>query len=167
MDLWRDFLHGALPYQQFWLPLAIGVAAGMACIFTGNLVWRAKKPLPAPTISATSTVHYDPFVQGSLTEQRKSFRRAGNLVEVLYARPENKNNPQRGLVLDRSVGGIRMAAESEVATGTRLVVLPANAPEMTPWVEIEVRGSNLVDDSWELRCQFVKTPQWSILLLFG
>ena len=73
----------------------------------------------------------------------------------------------RALVLDRSVGGLRLAAEEDVAAGTRLVVLPANAPELTPWIEIEVRGSNLVDDSWELRCQFVKTPQWSILLLFG
>lgn len=167
MHLWNDFLHGALPYQQFWLPLAIGVAAGMVCIFTGNLLCRARRPVKASTQSSPPPAAYDPFVQGSMTEQRKSYRRAGNLVQVLYARPENKNNPQRALVLDRSVGGLRLAAEEEIAIGTRLVVLPANAPEMTPWTEIEVRSSGLVDDSWELHCQFMKTPQWSILLLFG
>ena len=166
MGLWNDFLHGALPYQQYWLPLAIGIAAGVVCILTGNLVWRAKRPAGQKPAAARPD-QYDPFVQGSMTEQRKSHRRGGNLVQVLYARPDNRKNPRRALVLDRSVGGVRLAAEEDGATGTRLMVLPANAPELTPWVEIEVRSSSLVDDSWELRCQFVKTPQWSILLLFG
>ena len=46
-------------------------------------------------------------------------------------------------------------------------MLPTNASEQVPWIEIEVRTCRLVEDSWELGCQFVKTPQWSILLLFG
>src|SRR5687768_9483729 len=94
MHLWNDFLQGALPYQHLWLPLAIGVAAGMVCIYTGNLVWRAKRPAATPEQAPAPPAAYDPFVQGSMTEQRRSYRRGGNLVQVLYARPENKNNPK-------------------------------------------------------------------------
>ncbi|MCI0684824.1 MAG: hypothetical protein L0Y71_22230 [Gemmataceae bacterium] len=166
MELWSDFLNGVLPYQEYWFPLAIGIAVGMGCIFTGNLVWRARKPTPRKP-QPPAPPGYDPFLQGSPSEQRKSYRRAGNLVQVLYARPDNKESPRRALVLDRSMGGLRLATDEEVAAGTRLVVLPVNAPELTPWTEIEVRDSSLVEDCWELRCQFLKTPQWSILLLFG
>ncbi len=166
MTLWYDFLHGALPYQDYWLPLAIGLAAGMLCLFMGNLVWRGKRPKLAKKAATAAAIH-DPFEQGSLTERRRSIRRPGNPVEVVYALPDNKNAPQRALVLDRSLGGLRLAAEEEIEPGTRLVVLPINTADQSPWIEIDVRTCNMVDDCWELGCQFVKTPQWSILLLFG
>ena len=166
MALWNDFLHGALPYQELWLPLAIGLAAGMLCLFMGSLVWRGKRCKLA-TSAATRVSNHDPFEQGSLSEKRKSLRRPGNPVEILYALPDNKNTPQRALVLDRSLGGLRLAADEQMEPGTRLVVLPINAVGQIPWIDIDVRTCTLVEDCWELGCQFVKTPQWSILLMFG
>jgi len=167
MHLWNDFVHGSLPYQHLWLPLAIGVAAGAMCILAGNLVWRGGKRPITPPSKAEPPAGFDPFVQGSPSEQRRSYRRGGNLVRVFYARLGNREKPQQALVLDRSLGGLRLAADEDIEAGTKLLVLPANAPETTPWVEIEVRTTQMVDDSWELRCQFLKTPQWSVLLLFG
>ena len=38
---------------------------------------------------------------------------------------------------------------------------------MTPWVDVEVRMCRALKDGYELGCQFVKTPNWSILLMFG
>ena len=45
--------------------------------------------------------------------------------------------------------------------------MPAHAPPMTPWTEVEVRSCRQKKDGYEVGCQFVKTPPWSILLLFG
>ena len=170
MTLWHDFQHGALPYQDFWLPLAIGTAAGMLCLFTGSLLLRGKQPKPKHKLARkamAAVANHDPFEQGSLLEKRKSLRRSGNPLAILYALPESKNTPEWALVLDRSLGGLRLATEEEIAPGTRLVVLPINAADVAPWVDIDVLNCKFVDDCWELGCQFVKTPQWSILLLFG
>ena len=168
MALWNEFVQGDLPYQHYWLPLLIGMVAGMFGLFVGSCIGRVRKqtaaPAPAP---APAAAVLDPFLYGSLTEQRKSLRRRGNVIEILWARPENRNLTQRALVLDRSMGGLRLATEAAIAPATRLFVLPVHASEQTPWIEIDVRTCVKVDDSWELGCQFVKTPQWSILLLFG
>lgn len=174
MALWNDFLLGRLPYQHYWLPLAIGVAAGVLCLTMGNVVARWRRPARREGAGTsddasvqTGRLAHDPFVQGSYTENRKSLRRRGNLVEVLYSRPDNRNVVERALVLDRSLGGLRLAVGERLAPETRLVVLPVNSSDQVPWVEIEVRTCSQVKDSWELGCQFVKTPQWSILLMFG
>ena len=53
------------------------------------------------------------------------------------------------------------------ASPQTLAVIPLNAPSITPWVDIEVRTCRKVGDNFELGCQFVKTPNWSILLMFG
>jgi hypothetical protein len=168
MALWEEFCRGALPYQGYWLPVFIGMAAGMLCVFAGNIVWRGKKRSAAkPALATPVNATHDPFVHGSQTEQRKSVRRAGHPIVLLYARAENRKVVQRALVLDRSLGGLRLATDEEVAPGTRLFVLSANATESVPWIEVDVCRNQQVDDSWELNCQFVKTPPWSILLLFG
>jgi len=168
MALWEDFWRGTLPYQGYWLPVLIGTAAGMLCVFTGNIVWRDRKRRAArPVLATPVNSAHDPFVHGSQTEQRKSVRRGGNPVLVLYARAENRKVVQRAVVLDRSMGGLRLATDEEVAPGTRLFVLSAHATESVPWVEMDVCRNQQVEDSWELNCQFVRTPPWSILLLFG
>jgi hypothetical protein len=166
MALWNEFLQGDLPYQHYWLPLIIGMVAGMLCLFMGSCIGRARKRTVAPAPAPAAPDH-DPFVHGSLTDHRKSLRRSGNFVEILYADPQNRDVTRRALVLDRSIGGLRLAAEEEMAPDSRLVVLPVHASELVPWVEIDVRTCRRVEDCWELGCQFVKTPQWSILLLFG
>jgi hypothetical protein len=81
--------------------------------------------------------------------------------------PEQKDQPSQGWVLDRSMGGMCLQTSVEFNPGTQLAVLPVNAPTMTPWVDIEVRTCREIKDGFELGCQFIKTPNWSILLMFG
>jgi hypothetical protein len=91
-------------------------------------------------------------------EQRKSARRRGNPIEVLYSPP------------DRSMGGIRLAVVHNMLVGSILAIRPSNASPVVPWVEVEVRTcqpAKGIDGEFELGCQFVRTPPYSILLLFG
>jgi hypothetical protein len=167
MAIWDQFQSGALPYQEYWLPLLIGMVAGTLCIFVGNLVWRGKKRKLTPIRDHAVPVNYDPFLQGSQSDQRRAARRAGNPIEVFYTRLGNQSAAKRALVLDRSLGGLRLCTDEEIGPGMGLNILPVNASTLIPWVEVEVRECRPVDDSWELHCRFIKTPPWSVLLLFG
>lgn len=154
-----------LPYSEYWLPLLIGVVVGgMAILVIRPFVSRSG-PVPLPKDKELPP-NYDPFAVGSPSEQRKAFRRGGQAVGVLYALPDRKKEPFQGWVVNRSVGGLCLSVHQEFEPGTILAVLPAEAPPMTPWVEVEVR-CRPVEDQLELGCKFVKTPPWSILLLFG
>lgn len=156
-----------LPYSEYWLPLAIGMGVGFFAIVVMRSV-LGRTSTYTPRAKATPEIkEFDPFVQGSRSDQRRSFRRGGSTVQVYYAFPEQKNHPLEGWVVDRSMGGMCLGAGQEVPVGTVLSVLPFNAPPMTPWVEIEVRSCREVEGQYELGCQFVKVPPWSILLLFG
>jgi hypothetical protein len=155
-----------LPYSEYWLPLLMGMAVGLGAVTVSKLVFgRKKESEPAP--EPKQRVEFDPFTQGSPTEQRKSFRRQGNPIEVYVALQGEKERPLRGWVLDRSMGGVCLQVAAELDAGVQLAVLPVNAPTTTPWVDIEVRSCRAVHDRFELGCRFVKTPAWSILLLFG
>ena len=158
-----------LPYSEYWIPLLIGMGVGACALTACKFVGSRKKPiLPEPQRELPkSDPDHDPFTQGSTSEQRKSFRRQGNPTLVYVALPERKDAPSEGLVLDRSVGGLCLQTSNEIAPDTKLAVLPINAPSMTPWVDIEVRTCRKLADGYELGCQFVKTPNWSILLMFG
>ncbi len=162
MSWWSALFVGSLVY---WLPLAIGVGVGMFCVYAGNRM-RRKQPESVPPQPQVISA-YDPFVHGSALEHRKSLRRSGNPVPVLYAPAADRQTVKQALVLDRSLGGLRLGAEEKVKPGTRLAVLPASATESTPWIEVDVLRAEQVEDCWELHCQFTKTPQWSILLMFG
>jgi hypothetical protein len=103
-------------------------------------------------------------------DQRGMHRRHGNPVEVHVGTPENKKNTTLGSVLDRSVGGVRLAVFSEVEVGTVMSIKPVHADAMVPWVDVEVRScrrSVEIPDQFEVGCQYVKSPPYSIQLLFG
>ena len=158
----------ALPYAEYWIPLAIGVGIGFTFLVMarGLFGWR---PRVAPPPAPDPAKGFDPFVHGSPTEQRKSFRRTGSSIEVFYALPENKSRPQMGWVFDRSVGGVGLVVSEEMAEGLVLAVRPATAPDIVPWVDVEVRSCRPSSDGkgFDLGCKFVKTPPWSVLLMFG
>jgi hypothetical protein len=155
-----------LPYSEYWLPLLVGMAVGLCAVTVSRLVFGRKKESVAPP-EPRQRVEFDPFTQGSPTEQRKSFRRQGNPIEVYVAVQGDKERPLRGWVLDRSMGGVCLQIAAELDPGAQLAVLPVNAPNTTPWVDIEVRSCRAVQEHFELGCRFAKTPAWSILLLFG
>lgn len=159
-----------LPYVYYWLPAAAALVIG------GPVYWlamwpgrrRAVSDAEAPAPSAKGQV--DPFTSGSTQEQRKSFRRRGNPIEVLFTPEDEPQQPERGYVLDRSVGGLRVMMAREVPPGTLLSVRPVNVSPMIPWVQIEVRNcvpSGTQAGEYDVGCQFIKAPPYPVLLLFG
>jgi hypothetical protein len=155
----------SLPYSEYWLPLVIGLGIGVTFLVVARTFLGGPARLPAVPKKHRE---YDPFTQGSPTEQRKSFRRTGNPVDVQYALPDDKKKCRLGWVFDRSVGGLGLVTTEAFEPGTVLAVHAVRGGEATPWVEVEVRTCRPGESSdFELGCQFVKTPPWSVLLLFG
>jgi hypothetical protein len=113
------------------------------------------------------TPQHDPFIFGSAMERRVAARRNGNPTEVQITDAERQGPLLRGLVLDRSVGGLCLLVDREIGPGTLLGVRPASSADSIPWLDIEVRSCRQTQEGWELGCQFKKTPPWGVILLFG
>jgi hypothetical protein len=157
------FLHTvlSLPYVYIWLPGIVFLA------IVGIVYWLVHSPQFA---SAEADAVVIPFVAAKPRDLRGASRRQGNTVEVYVAAPDQKDNPDVGSVLDRSMGGMRLAVFNEVQTGAILSIRPVHADEMVPWVEVEVRSckaSTELAGQFEVGCQYVKSPPFSIQLLFG
>jgi hypothetical protein len=156
-----------LPYSEYWLPLLIGMGVGICALSACKLVSAGRKKHACKKPAQPIERERDPFTEGSPSELRKSYRRQGNPTEVYIALPDQKNRSSKGWVIDRSMGGLGIQASDEVKPGTQLAVLPVNAPPLTPWVDIQVRTCREIPEGHELGCQFLKTPNWSVLLMFG
>src|SRR4051812_39247412 len=103
-----------LPYSEYWLPLTIGMCVGFFAIVMLRSV-IAKQSAYVPRAKPTPEIkEFDPFIQGSRSDQRRSFRRGGSTVQVLFAFPEQKDHPQEGWVVDRSMGGMCLGAGQEI-----------------------------------------------------
>ena len=162
--MWANSLFDfVVPFSEFWLPLAIGLCVGSFCVV------MAKHILPRQVVAAPPKPkpYFDPFEQGSTSEQRKFPRRGGNPTEVYYALPQNKHNPIRAWVLDRSVGGLCLWTGEPIPEAAILSILPINSPPLTPWIDIEVCNCRPHDKGFEIGCKFVKSPPSLILLQFG
>ncbi len=122
----------------------------------------------APQLATEAGPHTDTALElENPTQKRASVRRDGNPIRIHIAFPGQTENPHTGYVLDRSLGGLGMTVERSFEPGEILAVRPAAAPEMTPWYDVEVLRCQNSGEGWNLSCRFVKTPPYSILLLFG
>ena len=157
-------LSQQIPYPQVWLPLALALGCSLL------MMW-AVRPDKSPPMAVLGD-EFDELTAAAVSapEQRMARRRIGNPVQVHYAYPDSKNTSQQGYVIDRSLGGLRISANEPINEGANLVLRPVDASAMVPWIEVEVRSCKLHTNhpgEFELGCQFVKTPPYSILLLFG
>jgi hypothetical protein len=153
------------PYAYIWLP-------GLVFVFIVGAVYWFSRPLPKMSADAHGKVVE--AIQSVTTEkpkdQRYAFRRQGNPVQVYVAAAADKSDPAVGSVLDRSVGGMRLALYQPVEVGAVLSIRPTHADDIVPWIDIEIRScrpSTEMHDQYELGCQYVKSPPYSIQLLFG
>jgi hypothetical protein len=152
-----------LPYVVFWLPGLVFVAVA------GGLYWLSR-PSPVYAEAAAPMAVAPPLAAPKPKDQRESSRRQGNTVQVHIAAPADKKDPGIGNVLDRSMGGVRLALYHEVEVGAVLSIRPVHAENMVPWVDVEVRSCKVsleIPGSFEVGCQYVKSPPYSIQLLFG
>src|SRR5262245_7383086 len=129
--------------------------AGYAALFAGagfviglviGLISRrgpTAVPAPAPTLAPTSAPpKAAPTVQTaeSKGDKRRNPRRPGRSVEVLVHMPGQIQDDIKGVILNRSVGGLGILVGDEYPVGITIGVLPAAASKMTPWVEVEVKS---------------------------
>jgi hypothetical protein len=148
-------------------PLAAGVGTGLAAMTLALGGWLLMRKKPAPPPAEQDEPEVDPFAHGSTSERRSAHRRGGCLVEVAIRDPEMQNPPTFGWVTDRSLGGLCLRVGSEVETGLVVAVRPAKAPPITPWTQVEVKTCVRDGDAFKLGCQFVRTPPYAVLLMFG
>lgn len=161
-----------------WYAPIIGLAASALVFLIGWLIVGRRREQPQPvqqprvrTITASPPpkpeAEHDLFIQGSAMERRGSLRRRGNAVAILITDAEASTDPTPGWVVDRSIGGLGLSVDKPVEPGMILSVRTTNAPPEVPWVKVEVRSCRPTGTEYELGCQFVRTPPWSVLLLFG
>ncbi len=167
-----SFLDPDPPPWEVWVIPAAGLLAALVALFVGrHLLARRRIRRPAPVaadgpLAADGPVH-DPFDHGSITERRGSVRRKGNHLEVLISDADAKQEPVRGWVIDRSMGGLCLLLNDALVEGTVLSIKPRQSPPGMPWVQASVCNCKRERNGYEIGCQFVKTPPWGVMLLFG
>ena len=150
---------------EYWPAILAGViVAGAVMIGHWVLVVRKRATQessdPAP-VSDNGWEFENP------AQKRKSARRVGNPIKIHVALEGHTANATSGYVLDRSMGGLGLSLDDGFEAGTKLVVRPAGVIEMTPWYEVEVVRCQQTGEGWQVSCRFIRTPPYSILLLFG
>ena len=166
----NEFLKMISPEDQetFWGIATVGLGVSVLAFFLARKAFALSKPsLEMVSGSTTEKPETDPFEVGSSAEKRSAARRKGGAVEVSVHFKERIQPPILGCVVDRSIGGLRLEVPCEVPVGTILQVRPREAPPGAPWIEIEVKSCSQHKNAWHVGCAYLKTPSWSVLLLFG
>jgi hypothetical protein len=159
--MWQQiepFLRGLL--SQPWGVAIMGLAVAGLCFLIGRSFLRSRGPNHAGSIG-------NEVLPQSVSNRRTCGRRRGNVIAVVIKDPENKQPEQSGWVLDRSGGGLRLEVDHEIVVGKLLCVRPRDTSESTPWSEVVVRSCRSESGCYQLGLQFVKTPGYSVLMLFG
>jgi hypothetical protein len=174
--LFADFFDTARTWLAGNLPIAVGGAVGvfvLSFLFV-NAALRRRRSLDPARLAATGgsavlgekALDWQPAEQ-SYADRRGSVRREGQPVRVVLAANTFRNGAADGYVIDRSTGGLKIAAQVAVAPGSTLQVRAADAPDTVGFVTVIVRSCRKTDHHYELGCEFEKTPPWNVLLLFG
>jgi hypothetical protein len=157
-------------WELVCIPIIGLAAAGLVAVVARTVFTRRPPPKP-PNVENKQTQpafgQSDPFIHGSARETRAGFRRSGNPIQVAITDAEAEKELGNGWVIDRSAGGMGLAVFEPMDTGTIISVRPSKGAELAPWVQLEIMSCRRATDSWELGCRFVRTPPWSVLLLFG
>ncbi|HEX3314831.1 MAG TPA: hypothetical protein VHR72_08075 [Gemmataceae bacterium] len=163
------------PLAAFLIPLTVGFLGG--AVLPRVLTRRhamAASPATDPRSTATETAddmqdrpNTEMTINWEVRDPRRTPRRAGKIVEVLVAPPGETDSPRRGLILNRSNGGLGVLVHEEYAVGSMIGVMPADASRLTPWVEVEVKSCRKNPDGFEVGLQYLMIPPYSTLVMFG
>ncbi len=171
--LFADFLAEAQSWAAANLPITVGgiVAVLVLTYLCVSAAFRRRDPKTGrravPVVSKhDKALNWEP-VEKSYADRRGSVRREGQPVRVMLAATVFRNGVADGYVIDRSTGGLKIAAQVAVAPGSVLQVRAVDAPDTIGFVSLIVRSCRKADDHYEYGCEFEKTPPWNVLLLFG
>jgi hypothetical protein len=121
-------------------------------------------PPPLPETIASVTPEDEPETATDVADRRLTPRRK-KLLRVAV-RNEATGALLSGWVLDRSLGGMCVSVHEPVEAGVPIAVRRNTAPESVPWVELRVLNVREKENTWELGCEFLRTPTWEVLLQF-
>lgn len=180
MPLFADMLTEAGTWAATNLPAVVGggVALAVLLFVVVNAGLRRKldaQPDPAKLAPGKPTGPKQPEERElqwetpelAYADRRGSVRREGQPVRVVLAAASFRNGVADGYVIDRSTGGLKIAAQVAVATGSTLHVRAVDAPDTIEFITVIVRSCRKAEDHYEFGCEFEATPPWNVLLLFG
>jgi hypothetical protein len=156
-----------LQHWEIWAAPAIGLGSAGLALLVGHVLLGKRRRSFQPPVAESVAPPVDPFAYGSATERRSSVRRRGKQIKVLISDAEALEAPVEGWVMDRSMGGLCLLVYRAMEPGSILSVRTAEAPQTTPWVQVEIKNCRHNTNHWVIGCQYVRTPPWGVLLLFG
>jgi hypothetical protein len=161
----QSYFGFAGAFQEVWMIASVGLLFASLIVLVGLRLLRRTRPVrPVPKENPRKP---DPFDHGSASEKRNALRRRGKATKVYISDVENPDELSQGWVVDRSLTGLRLLVSQAVAPNVVLKVHSVDAPQNAPWVHVNVVRCSPEDDHWELGCEFVRTPSWSVLLQFN
>jgi len=162
-----QYLIAADTLQQPWLwPLALCLACAGLVGLSSHFLTRRSRRRPEPVLPVPSPAR-------PLEESDPDLRFVAGLrqapVAVLVSDAAARVEPVWGWVVQRCTAGVRLELEEEgqVDPQTVLSIRPTDAAPEVPWVQVEVRRCRARQDVWHLDCRYVRTPPYSVRMLFG
>jgi hypothetical protein len=168
MDITGTYL--GIPLLAVWAGVA--VALGVGSVMARRWLYRQNEDEPIITLESKSEIRdrenseFWEAPPSQAGDRRNVPRREGNPTRVQMVGPDGRQR-QHGLVLDRNSGGLRLAVERPMTSGTQLLLLAENAPQGTPWVKATICWVKADGKHHEIGCRFAERVPWNILLLFG
>ncbi len=141
----------------------VGTGLGVSGLFFALLMTLNRARTGSPHPAKVGVMDVEMTALGP-AERRIASRRGGNPRDLLI--DTNLAEPLQGWILNRSVGGLSVCCSQAVAVGSVIKVKPVGSVT-APWVEVEIKSCLPVGDQWQLGCAFLRTPPYSVLVLFG
>ena len=100
-------------------------------------------------------------------ERRLEARWLTRRISVMIADADTRQVLTRATLYDRSQNGMRLVAERNLDTGSRLFICPARAGSGSETAKVEVRYCQRSDDGWLLGCKFTEPLSEEASARFG
>jgi hypothetical protein len=151
------------PHLDLTHPVVLTVAATAVCLTVAVAVvvlWLLRRRRRAPPVLAPAEGPAPPASERRAADRWRG-RRGG--VDVSTA-----EGTFAGRVGNVSPGGLGLHLPCETPTGSLLRVRAAGITGGAPWLEVRVRHCKRVGPGqWVVGCEFLHTPSWNVLRLFG
>jgi len=165
-------MAGSFPLDNMWSnwPLCLAAFVGLAlagvCLLVGTAWQRGRRAVP-PAETDEADSFGDPFEVGSASERRTASRRMGRHVRIYVSDAAAEATPVEGWVLDRSLGGLCISLGRQMPPDTILSIRAYNASDTIPWAQVRVLRCESQGNHFQLGCQFIRTPPFNAMMLFG
>jgi len=171
MTPFTQFLSRFYPGQPAFLWV---MSSGLILIlfFVGRRQWRVHRRVVAANAAAANPDNHllvDNWLphESQPGDRRNSLRRMGMPVPVKVIDPKKPQTKIEGIVVDRSMTGLRVALPLALSIGSTVQIRADNAHPDSPWVYIIVRNCTQLDDCFDHGCQFESQLPLNLLLSFG